>query len=310
LPKEWSFEQLADAPQRLVAQLENDSSLLGLNQLRRRLEALDCIETYFPDTVQTAFGAESIEANLYSRAGAICARLEGVNHEFYEKIRGEIQRGVGADTLLRCARTPSKKKDVVTSANGIGYDYLDELISGVLQFEEPVAELARREPEIVPYQPTPARHIFHLIGLTSLTATDVLVDLGSGMGHVPLLVSICTKARSIGVELEANYVECAQQCAQSLNLKNAMFLHRDARTADLSRGTVFYLYTPFTGSVLRQVLNRLKNEATTRRIRICTYGPCTPLIANEPWLEAADPPEPYQIALFNSREMAHLRWQG
>jgi hypothetical protein len=302
LPNKSSIPQLTDPLQRLVAQLENDPSLFEPNQLRRRLEALDRIDTYFPETAQPAFGAKSIETDPYRRARAMCARLEAVNHEIYEAIRGDIRRGAKPDTLLRWAHALSDKEEVVTPANGMGYDYLDELIGEVFQFEDPLAEHARRESEIVPYQPTPARHIFSLIGLTALTASDILVDLGSGLGHVPLLVSICTQARSIGIELEANYVQRAQQCAQSLNLKNVTFLHQDAREADLSGATVFYLYTPFTGSVLRSVLDRLRREAATRRIRICTYGPCTSVIANEPWLEATEAPEPHRIALFNSRD--------
>jgi hypothetical protein len=303
LSNEWSFEQLADALQRLVGQFENDPSLLEPNQLRRRLEALDRMDAYFPDIAQSAFGTESTDADLCRQAKAICARFEAVNSGLYEAVRRDIQRGLGSDTLLRWLHAPPKE-EMVTPADGMGYDYLDELISGVFQFEEPIAGHAQKEPEIVPYQPTPARHIFGLIGLAPLTASDVLVDFGSGMGHVPLLVSICTQARSIGIELEANYIQRAQQCAQSLNLKNVTFLHQDAREADLSSGTVFYLYTPFTGSVLRSVLDRLRREAATRRIRICTYGPCTSVIANELWLEAVEAPEPHRIALFNSREMS------
>ena len=305
MPNESSLPQLNDPFHRLVSQFESDPSLLEPNQLRRRLEALDRIDAYLPG-IPPELGAASIPAELYRRARAICARLETVNHDLYEAIRGNIRRGVGADTLLRWVHAPPEE-ELVTPADGmghhyLGYDYLDELISGVFQFEDPLAGHARREPEIVPYQPTPARHIFSLIDLTALTATDVLVDLGSGLGHVPLLVSICTQARSIGIELEANYIRRAQQCAQSLNLKNVTFLHQDAREADLSSATVFYLFTPFTGSVLRSVLDRLRREATTRRIRICTYGPCTSVIANEPWLEAAEAPETHRMALFNSRD--------
>ena len=186
-------------------------------------------------------------------------------------------------------------------ANGVGYDYLDELISGVFRFVEPNIGHIQKESEMVFYQPTPARHIFSLIGLTALTAADVLVDLGSGLGHVPLLVSICTGARTIGIELETSYVECAQQCAQRLNLNHVTFIRQDARTADLSIGTVFYLYTPFTGSILSDVLDLLRREAAGRHIRICTYGPCTSVIAEEPWLEAATAPEAHRITLFHSR---------
>jgi hypothetical protein len=69
-----------------------------------------------------------------------------------------------------------------------------------------------------------------------------------------------------------------------LRLSNAKFLSSDVRDADLSSGTVFYLYTPFRGSILREVLDRLRAEADTREIRVCTFGPCTPIVAEEIWL--------------------------
>jgi hypothetical protein len=298
---------LIDAFERLVREVEDEPLLLEPNRLRQRLEALDRLDAYFPDSFPDTFpsvGDGSTVAGLYRRARAVCVRLEAVNGELYEAIRCEIQRGGRPDSLLRWAHSSAEMEDAAGPGNGpvngLGYDYLDELISGVFQFEEPDAGDARREPERVFYQPTPARHIFGLIGLTGLTATDVLVDLGSGLGHVPLLTSLCTGACSIGIELEAAYVECARQCAERLNLDRVTFLHQDARAADFSMGTVFYLHTPFTGSILRCVLNLLRREAATRRIRICTYGPCTSVLAEEHWLEAAAAPETNRITLFCS----------
>jgi hypothetical protein len=296
---------LIDAFERLVEQFAgNEALLLDPSQLRQRVEALDLLDAHFPDVgfpdaPQLVLDTASDTADLYRRARAIYARLEAVNCELYEGIRGDIQRGGRPGALLRWTAS-SAEMDDVAGANGMGYDYLDELISGVFQFEEPDAEPVRRA-EMVLYQPTPARHIFSLIGLTALTAGDVLVDLGSGLGHVPLLASILTCARSIGIELEATYVERARQCAQRLNLNRVTFIQQDARAADLSAGTVFYLYTPFTGSILSSVLSRLRREAAARPIRICTYGPCTSGVAEESWLEATAAPVPHRIALFRSR---------
>jgi hypothetical protein len=294
---------LKDALQSLVGQLDNEPLLLEPNQLHRRLEALDLLDAHFPeayspDSPQPSSGVGS---GLYRRARDLCDRLEAVNGGLYEHIRGEIQRGAGAETLLRWAQS-SAEMDGGGPVSGMGYDCLDELMSGVFQFEEPDAGAVAREPEMVFYQPTPARYIFSLIGLTALTATDVFIDLGSGLGHVPLLVSICTGARSLGIELEGAYVERARQCAQKLNLNGVTFLQQDARAADLSLGTVFYLYTPFTGSILCQVLDSLRREAAARPIRICTYGPCTSVVAEESWLEAVAAPEMHRIAVFSSRE--------
>ncbi len=294
---------MTDALRRLVAQLDNDPSLVEPNKLRQRLEALDQLDAHFPNAAEAACAADSIEPELYRHARGICARLEAANRELYESIRGEIQRGSQPDILLRWMRPLPPIEDEDASTNGIGYDYLDELISGLFQFEEPAAAQISRDSEKVFYQPTPARHIFTLLKMTALTGTDVLVDLGSGLGHVSLLASICTRASSIGIESEGAYIDCARQCAQRLNQHSKItFMHQDARLADFSAGTVFYLYTPFTGSILSAVLHRLKHEAATRPIRICSYGPCTSVIAKEPWLKPATTPDPNCMALFHPRD--------
>jgi len=154
---------------------------------------------------------------------------------------------------------------------------------------------------MVPYQPTPARHISDFIGRAALTERDLLIDLGSGLGHVTLIAAICSSARCTGIELEPAYAECARKCARSLNLKNIRFVQGDARAADFSDGTVFYLYSPFTASILRDVLNLLRGEAVRREIRICTFGPCTPVVAEEQWLSVIGTLETDIRAVFCSR---------
>ena len=76
----------------------------------------------------------------------------------------------------------------------------------------------------------------------------------------------------------------------------------DVRAADLSHGTVFYLYTPFSGAILRDVLNSLRQEAVKREIRICTFGPCTQVVAEEQWLSVIGVLETDQIAIFRSHD--------
>jgi hypothetical protein len=280
--------------QKLIAELEQDLSLDEPDRLRQRCEALDRLELYLLAGQAPAFDTKFIEAKLYQRAAAMCATLEAVNQELYQSIRNDIQRGIGPERFLQCLHESGNDEH----GNGDGYDYADELLSGVLQLEKPEDDAIPAEAEMVLYQPTPARHIFDLIARAALTEDDVLIDLGSGLGHVPLLASICSPARCIGIEFEAAYIDCARKCARGLNLKNVTFLQQDARAADLSNGTVFYLYTPFTGTILRAVLDALQSEATRREIRICTFGPCTPIIAEEPWLETLGTLDTGRIALF------------
>jgi hypothetical protein len=119
------------------------------------------------------------------------------------------------------------------------------------------------------------------------------------LGHVSLLISMLAGVQSLGIEVEAAYVASAQECAQRLRQNRVRFLHGDARAADLSVGTVFYLYSPFTGSILRDVLDRLRRESIIRQIRICTLGSCTSTVAKESWLTPAALPDPNQITVFH-----------
>ena len=292
-----TISTVRDSIECLISQWGSDHSLFEANQLYRRMDILDRLDAYFPAD------SGSTHSELHRRAAALCARLNTANAELYQSIRLEIQQGTCPAAFARLFSSNTSPRP------GNSYDYLDELISGVLQFDEPTEAPIHTGPEIVFYQPTPARHIFALIAAAAISENDVLVDLGSGLGHVPLLVSICTGARCIGIEFEPAYVACARQCAEKLNLDRVSFLEQDARDADFSNGTVFYLYTPFTGSILQAVMNSLRQQAALRPIKICTFGPCTPAIAQECWLEATGPgktspgtetttPETDQISVF------------
>jgi histone methylation protein DOT1 len=281
----------ADVLSRFVAHLENDASLIEFDRVRERLNALDRLDAYLPCMIET--GAAWIDPKIVLRAQAIRDRLGSINARFYEEIRHRIQHG-----LRPCFPLPSLiEENLNAPCDGLGYDFVDEVITGVFQFEEPQGDSSSRDPERLFYQPTPARHIFRLIDLAALSASDVFVDLGSGLGHVPMIVSICTAAHSFGIEIERAYVECASECAQRLNLSRVTFMQGDVLEADLSLGTVFYLYTPFMGSVLRAVLDRLRQEASTRPIRIFSHGPCTPIVAAEPWLRATNTPDSDSITV-------------
>jgi hypothetical protein len=274
----------------LISELEQDRSLDEPRHLRQRIGALDDLDAYRSDGL-------SMGTELH-RAEALYARLESVNFRLYEAIRRDIQRGSGWGKLLELVPDWNGPADLM---NSIGYDYLDELISGVLQFEKPSTEVIQLESQMVPYQSTPARHIFDLIRRTALAEPDALVDLGSGLGHVTLMAAICTNANCAGIELEPAYVDCARKSARSLNLNNVRFIQGDARTANWSDGTVFYLYTPFTGTILRDVLGSLRQEAARREFQICTFGPCTRTVAEEPWLRAMGELETDRIGIFRPR---------
>jgi hypothetical protein len=279
---------------KLMVRCEADVSLFEPEQLRKRIETLDALDAYveIPDPA-----ASPDRTLILARASLLRTRLECANDTIYHSIRKQIQQGAAPSQLLhwidRCSDNEKSPHP------GLGYDVLDELISGVLEARDPdIAPL--RLPEMVFYQPTPVRHILQLIRLSALSVSDTLVDLGSGLGHVPILASVLSGAQSIGVEAEEAYVLSARDCARSLHLTRVTFMHQNGMDTDLSAGTVFYLYTPFTGSTMKTVLQKLQKESAERSITLCTLGPCTPTVAAEPWLTASAPPDPDQITLFRS----------
>jgi SAM-dependent methyltransferase len=289
------------ALEKLIEELEADRSLEKLDKFRERIQALDRLDAYPLDRQFSVLKSESGEAESYRRARAVHAKLEAANAKLCDAIREEIRLGARPNALLEWTSKSGGIAEAIRLASSESYDYLDELVSGVLRFEKPAAATVQLSAEMVAYQPTPARHIFDVLARMQLTERDVLVDLGCGLGQVALLAAICTSARSIGIELEAAYLNCARQSAADLNLGKATFLQGDVREADLSCGTAFYLYTPFRGRILRAVLDMLRREAESREIRVCTFGPCTPIVAEERWLECVERLEAGRVTVFRAR---------
>jgi hypothetical protein len=255
--------------------MQNESHL----ELRKRIAQLDRLED------------ELLESPADVALQQTVADLEAANQALYQSIREAIVRGDGADALRSWLESSSDASP--------GYDYRDALISGVLQLPEPHGDISALEANMVFYQPTPARRIFDLLALCQLGKDDLLIDLGAGLGHVPLLIAICTPARSIGIERESAYVHSAIDAANALGLERASFACQDLREADFGEGTVFYLYTPVTGALLEQVMAKLRYEAARRPIRVASLGPCTEVLARMPWLRASHQPEEHRIALFH-----------
>lgn len=272
-----------------LSQLEQDASLREPGRLRERSDALDRLDAWRVLAPPGDGGGDRIDA--------LEAELLAVDASLYAQLRDVIRCGDEASVLLDLVRANREDEGDPSSDR---YDHLDALVSGLLRIEETSTSLAALDAGMVFYQPTPARHIFDAIERCDLRRDDVLVDLGAGLGHVPLLAAICTGARCIGIEWQAAYVEAARQCASELRLARVRFEQGDVREADLSEGTVFYLYTPFEGAMLRQVLERLRVEAGRRAIRLCTLGPCTATIAGETWLRADGPCDRHRPVVFRS----------
>jgi hypothetical protein len=201
----------------------------------------------------------------------------------------------------------------------VGYDALDALIDGALNLDVIPAPTHKPERGMIHLEPSPARVVLEMVDRVQWHPQDLFYDVGSGLGQVPILVHLLTGVRATGIEVEPAYCRVARATAEALGLSQVSFVQADARAADYRPGTVFYLFTPFVGEMLHAVLDRLRSQAAvspraaaqTRRaaaspqqpaITVCSFGPCTPLVARQDWLrsEDADLEHEFKLALFRS----------
>jgi SAM-dependent methyltransferase len=166
----------------------------------------------------------------------------------------------------------------------VGYDEMDVFFNSLLDVGEMPVPIVELERDMVEYYKTPARVVVELAARMVFGPEDVFYDLGSGLGQVVLLVHLLTGMAARGVEIEPAYCGYARKCVKRLGLSGVEFVAGDARDADLSAGTVFFLFTPFKGEVFCQVMGRLKALAVGRRIRVIGYGPCSAEIERLDWL--------------------------
>jgi Histone methylation protein DOT1 len=273
--------------------------LLLPEQLRTRLNLLDKLDALIGGLDLRGLNS-FFDSELIMRARSIRYQLEAANETLYKAAHAEIALWGNSPALDRWLSELVRDGKAERPHPGLSFDLLDEIISGVLEFRGPGDTGILPSLEMTAYQPTPARHILDLIAGCGFSSDDVFVDLGSGLGHVPLLVCILAGIRTLGVEVQPDYAASAQETAHCLNLDRVQFIVEDARRTDLSDGTVFYMFTPFTGSILKEVVDRLHRQSKTRQIRICTLGPCTSILQGQTWLKVNQESDTERIAIFRS----------
>ncbi len=72
------------------------------------------------------------------------------------------------------------------------YDLLDTLVDGLLQIDVPPQTQLPVEPEMIPYQATPARIVLDMADRLALSSDDVLYDLGAGLGRVVFILALAS----------------------------------------------------------------------------------------------------------------------
>jgi predicted RNA methylase len=98
-----------------------------------------------------------------------------------------------------------------------------------------------REPD-VPFTATPQPVVESMLELAHVGPTDVILDLGSGDGRIPIVAAETYHARGIGVEIVPELVERSRRIAQDGDVADRVtFIEGDLFDADLSKATVITL---------------------------------------------------------------------
>jgi SAM-dependent methyltransferase len=294
--------------QSYIESIEHDSVLFQEQNFSRRIEVIDFLEFQFTDLLerllQKTFQADELNL-LKHRAEKVRSLLEEINTELFQKLQARIQ--AAALTGKAFKNLINEYFDLQSYRTGRrtlpGYDNLDIFINRLFPFQHMPEQTVALEPGMVFYQKTPVRIVFELAERSHFTSRDVFVDLGSGLGQVAILISLITGIAARGIEMEPAFCQYARGCAAWLNLSNVEFVNADARKADYTEGTVFYMYTSFVGEMLGEVLEILRKESLLRKIRIITYGPCTARVALQSWLDFAPLKDDnmYELGFFSSR---------
>ena len=289
---------------RLTA-FERDPDLYAEGNFPARAVALDVIQQVYQLLSLHRHDASwgRYRRALTQQARTLEKRLREADADFFEALRRYISRGNYApNTLRHFFDRYTRYRPGRLGQMHRGYDALDALVQGLISTEAAPAVIPPRHTDMIAYEPTPARVVLDLVDQIQLTADDRFYDLGAGLGHVAILVHLLTGARVTGVEVEAVYCLHAQRCAAALGLSDVHFLNLDARDATYEDGTVFFMFTPFTGKLLEAVLVALAREASRRPLLLCTYGACTFEVTGQPWLRlrASEAKQLYTLAVFES----------
>ena len=221
-----------------------------------------------------ARAAGDVSADVVSEAERLRDHFQALNAAMADDLRDRIAgaRITRAGLLATFRKYASNARS--SDTDNVPYDDLDALVAMICRTADAAGDLGEAgDADMVPWQPTPARLVLSLIDAMQLTEHDVFVDIGCGLGTVAILVALLTAARAEGIERDPGLAAHAVAAARGLRLQSVRFAHQDARQWDLSVGTIFYVFTPFTGATLREVFGRLNEEGGRRMIRLCLYGP-------------------------------------
>lgn len=122
----------------------------------------------------------------------------------------------------------------------------------------PQQDTAQRTPDVF-YVPTPQEVVDAMLQLARVTPNDVVYDLGSGDGRIPITAAQKYGARGVGIDIDPVRIQEARENAKLANVTDKVtFLNQDLFESNISDATVVTLY--LLPSLNEKLMPKLKKE--------------------------------------------------
>jgi SAM-dependent methyltransferase len=111
---------------------------------------------------------------------------------------------------------------------------------------------------LAPFVATPDDVVDRMLELAQVSRTDVVYDLGSGDGRIPIAAARTYGARGVGIDIDPARITESRARARAAGVEHLVeFRLEDALTADVSDATVVTLYLLSSSNAkLRPLLTR------------------------------------------------------
>ena len=150
-----------------------------------------------------------------------------------------------------------------------------------------VAQAAQQPPLDIPtpYLPSTTLAVEEMLRVADIKPQDVVVDLGSGDGRIPIAAARYFGARGFGVDIDAKLVAEANENARAAGVADRVqFFQRDIMATDIREATVVTLY------LLPSLVNRVRPKL------LAELRPGARIVAHDYGIEGWKPDRTVQIS--------------
>lgn len=145
----------------------------------------------------------------------------------------------GAQSLAQSQASPNQSTSVGTSTQTAAPASAQ---TGTAQSATTQTTKQLREPDVI-YVPTPPEVVAAMLKVANVKKGDVLYDLGSGDGRIPVTAAQKFGVRAVGIDINPERIKEANENARKAGVTDRVkFLNEDLFEADISEATVVTLY--------------------------------------------------------------------